>query len=86
MFTGIPTLDEIGVNKIPVAHQKRKILSGETIALKQMTLRLKAEENAFLAGLYRPSQARPDILGPSLSLSAGNTEQSHMLRNFSIFY
>lgn len=70
MFSEIPNLVQIGVKEIPVAHQKRKIIGGETNALKQMILRLKAEEKAFLAGLYQPNQARPDILGPSLSLSS----------------
>ena len=70
MLDQVPKLGEIGVKEIPVAHQKRKIIGGEQNALKQMTLRLTTEKNAFLAGLYRPNQARPDLLGPSLSLSS----------------
>ena len=70
MLNQVPKLGEIGVKEIPVAHQKRKIIGGEKNALKQMALRLTVEKNAYLAGLYRPNQARPDLLGPSLSLSS----------------
>jgi hypothetical protein len=70
LFCQLPKLSEIGVKEIPVAHQKRKIIGGERNALKQMALRLTTEKNAFLAGLYRPNQVRPDLLGPSLSLSS----------------
>ena len=71
LLNELPKLGDIGVNEIPVAHQKRKTIGGEKNAIELMAGRLKVEENAFLAGLYRPNQARPDLLGPSLSLSAG---------------
>jgi len=70
MFTGFPTLDDVGVKDVPVAHQKRKIIGGETIALKQLADRLKVEKTAFLSGSYRPLQADPNLLGPQLSMSA----------------
>lgn len=73
MFIGFPTLDELGVKDVPGAHKKRKIVGGETIALKQLADRLKVEKNAFMSGSYRPLQADPDLLGPQLSMSAAIT-------------
>ena len=46
------------------------MVGGETVALEQMVPRLQMEASAFVRGLYRPLQARPDLLGPPLSLSA----------------
>ena len=51
-------------------HQKRKLIGGETIALKQLDLRLKAEEEAFISGHCRPLQSKPDLISPPLSMSA----------------
>ena len=71
MFNGLPTMDEVGVKVIPdFANGKYQLLGGETTALQQMVLRLKLEEHAFIKGFYRPLQARPDLLGPQLSMSA----------------
>lgn len=54
----------------PVGCRNRKIIGGETNALKHFEIRLRAEETAFRSGFYQPNQARPDLLGPPLSLSA----------------
>ena len=70
MFNQVPTLKEVGVEENIVANKNPLIIGGESVALEQMVLRLKAEEEAFLKGLYRPLQARPDLLGPPLALSA----------------
>ena len=70
MFNQVPTLKEVGVEENIVANKNPLIIGGESVALEQMVLRLKAEEEAFLKGLYRPLQARPDLLGPPLVLSA----------------
>ena len=70
MFTSFPTLDDVGVKAIPLAHQKRKLFGGETMALEQLALRLKVEESAFMFGVYRPLQAKPDLLESQLSMSA----------------
>ena len=70
LFTNFPTLDEVGVKEIPLVNKRCQLLGGETMALEQMVLRLKLEEHAFVKGFYRPLQARPDILGPQLSMSA----------------
>ena len=51
-------------------NQKRRLIGGEKRALEHMNLRLQAEANAFRCGRYQPNQARPDLLGPPLSLSA----------------
>ena len=66
----IPSLSEIGVADVPLAHQKRRIIGGETIALKHLASRFQAEKSAFIAGFYQPNQARPDLIGPPLSISA----------------
>ena len=73
MFTSFPTLDEVGVKSIPVAYQKRKLIGGETMALKQLALRLKVEESAFVFGVYRPLQANPNLIESQLSMSAAIT-------------
>lgn len=70
LFDGVPSLAEVGVPEEPEAHRHRKLFGGETNALKLLDIRLKAEEKAFRSGLYKPTQARPDLLGPPLSLSA----------------
>jgi len=69
-FETIPTSSQVDVPDLPVALQKRRIFGGETIALKHFEVRLEAEKSAFIASLYQPNQARPDLLGPPLSLSA----------------
>ena len=66
----MPTLEVLGVKPSALFHQQSKVVGGETVALEQMVPRLQMEEKAFLRGLYRPLQARPDLLGPPLSLSA----------------
>ncbi|ROT82146.1 putative cryptochrome-1 isoform X1 [Penaeus vannamei] len=43
---------------------------GETAALALLQERLKVEEDAFRDGYILPNQVNPDILGPSLSMSA----------------
>lgn len=73
MFSRVPTLNEVGVKENPLAHQKRKLIGGETNALAEMIPRLEVERDAFLKGFYRPNQARPDLLGPPLTLSAAIT-------------
>ena len=66
----MPTVGDLGVEENPLAHQKRQVVGGETVALQQMAQRLKVEREAFLKGSCRPLQARPDLLGPPLSMSA----------------
>lgn len=61
---------DVGVPEEPESHRKRRLIGGERNALKHLALRLRAEESAFRAGFYKPTQARPDLLGPPLSLSA----------------
>lgn len=61
---------DVGVPENLEAHQKRRIVGGESNALKHLAIRLRAEETAFRNGFYQPNQARPDLLGPPLSLSA----------------
>ena len=71
MFSQVPTAGEIGVKNVPLAHQKRRIIGGETVALEQLLLHLKAEKEALVTGQYRPlQQAQPDLLNPPLSMSA----------------
>ncbi|KAI9563084.1 CRY-D [Daphnia sinensis] len=70
LFDGVPTLGAVGVPENPVGCRNRKIVGGETNALKHFAIRLRAEESAFRSGFYQPNQARPDLLGPPLSLSA----------------
>jgi len=70
LFEGMPSLSEIGVADIPLAQRKRRIIGGEVTALKTLETRLRAEKSAFLAGFYQPNQARPDLLGPPLSISS----------------
>ncbi|XP_046642554.1 cryptochrome-1-like isoform X1 [Daphnia pulicaria] len=70
LFGGVPTLSQIGVPENPVGCRGRRIFGGETNALKHFAIRLQAEETAFRSGFYQPNQARPDLLGPPLSLSA----------------
>lgn len=66
----MPTLKDIGVPENPVGHQKRKIIGGETNALRALESRLRVEETAFRNGFYQPNQARPNLLGPPMSMSA----------------
>ena len=61
---------DIGVPENPILHQKRKITGGETKAIKDLVIRLDVEEASFRRGIVRPSQNKPDLLGPPLSLSA----------------
>lgn len=42
---------------------------GESQALENLAIRLKAEEEAFKRGSYLPNQACPDLVGPPSSLS-----------------
>jgi cryptochrome len=70
LFGGVPTLSEVGIPENPVDLRGRRIIGGETNALKHFAIRLQAEETAFRGGFYQPNQARPDLLGPPLSLSA----------------
>ena len=70
MCNQVPTLNEVGVKEVPVAHQKRKIIGGETVALQQFDLRVEAEREAFIKGSCRPSQVKPNLLEATLSLSA----------------
>lgn len=67
----MPSLEEAGIPENPPEWRKRRVAGGEKNALKHMEIRLRAEEKAFKAGFYQPNQARPDLLGPPLSLSAG---------------
>jgi len=57
------------VKPIPEKLRKRVLKGGETLALKNLALRLEVETAAFKAGLFQPNQARPNLLGPPLSLS-----------------
>ena len=59
-------------------------MGGESNALKHLEIRLKAEENAFKRGFYQPNQARPDILGPPLSLSAAMSNGAISVRLYEI--
>lgn len=70
LFNAAPTLEAIGVKQSAIFHQQTKVIGGETVALKQMFPRLQMEKEAFVKGLYRPLQARPDLLGPPVSFSA----------------
>lgn len=70
LVDGIPSLKDVGVPEQPEACRKRRLVGGETNALQHLAIRLKAEESAFHAGFYQPTQARPDILGAPLSLSS----------------
>jgi len=70
IFSQVPTAGEIGVKNVPLAHQKRRIIGGETVALEQLLLHLKAEKEAFATGQYRPLQVQPDLLNPPPSISA----------------
>ncbi|KAF8773899.1 Cryptochrome-1 like protein [Argiope bruennichi] len=52
-------------------QQKNKIwVGGEVRALEHLRERLKVEEAALADGFFMPTQAQPDLLGPSMSLSA----------------
>ncbi|XP_055950028.1 cryptochrome-1-like [Argiope bruennichi] len=52
-------------------QQKNKIwVGGEVRALEHLRERLKVEEAALADGFFMPNQAQPDLLGPSMSLSA----------------
>jgi len=74
MFSRVPTLGQIGVKEnVLGAHRKRRLVGGETVALEQLLLRVKLEEDEFnKAGLcrYQPLQNRADLLASPLSLSA----------------
>ena len=74
LFTEVPKFSDLvlplKIIEFQESNNKRVLLGGETQALKYLEKRLQAEERAFLAGLYQPNQARPDILGLPLSLSA----------------
>lgn len=71
LFPEVPKLsDLVKTLEFPESHQKRVLLGGETQALKHFEERLHAEEAAFKANLFQPNQARPNILGPPLTLSA----------------
>ena len=70
LFVKSPSLADLGVNAKPGDGQKRRLIGGETRALSHMAVRLKSEEAAFRCGRYQPNQARPDLLGIPLSLSA----------------
>ncbi|GIY19476.1 cryptochrome-1 [Caerostris extrusa] len=62
--------EELGV---PMEHiqQKNKIwIGGETRAIEHLGDRLKVEEEALANGFFMPNQVNPDLLGPSMSLSA----------------
>lgn len=74
MFSRVPTLEQIGVKEnVLGAHRKRRQVGGETVALEQLLLRVKIEEDEFnKAGLcrYQPLQNRTNLLAPPLSMSA----------------
>ena len=70
LFSGVPTLSVVGIPENPVDRRGRRIFGGETNALKDFAIRLQAEETAFRSGFYQPNQARPNLLGPPLTLSA----------------
>lgn len=55
---------------LPEKMHKRIIRGGETTALKNLAARLEIERAAFEVGLFQPNQARPNLLGPPMSLSA----------------
>ncbi|XP_046452816.1 cryptochrome-1-like [Daphnia pulex] len=82
LFGGVPTLSQIGVPENPVGCRGRRIFGGETNALKHFAIRLQAEETAFRSGFYQPNQARPDLLGPPLSLSAAISVRAISVRLF----
>ena len=76
MFSRVPTLEQIGVKEnVLGAHRKRRQVGGETVALEQLLLRVKIEEEEFnktgLCCRYQPLQNRTDLLAsPLLSMSA----------------
>lgn len=70
LFSSIPRLGEIGALDGASGCLKRVIVGGEKRALEDLTRRLHVEESAFKAHLYQPNQARPNLLGPPMTLSA----------------
>ncbi|GFU12876.1 cryptochrome-1 [Nephila pilipes] len=62
--------DDLGVFMECIQQSNRIWIGGETHALKHLDARLKVEEEALESGIFMPNQAKPDLLGPSMSLSA----------------
>lgn len=70
MFDGVPSLCDIGLKNTPSVSGKRTLFGGEQTALKDVGARLELESAAFQENLYQPNQARPNLLGPPMALSA----------------
>lgn len=68
LFPHVPTPEELGY--YPENNELTAFEGGETAALALLQERLKVEEDAFRDGYILPNQVNPDILGPSLSMSA----------------
>lgn len=81
-YEDIPSLSDLGVEPIPEISQKRIIKGGETVALKMLALRLEVEKAAFRAGLFQPNQARPNLLGPLMSMSCAINVGALSIRYF----
>ncbi len=74
MYEGVPSLKDLGQSfgmedSCSVGLNKRLMIGGEKEALQLLNRRLQVEKAAFRKGLYRPNQARPDLLSAPLALS-----------------
>jgi len=81
-YEGIPPLLDLDVEPLPEKMHKRIIRGGETTALKNLAARLEIERAAFEVGLFQPNQARPNLLGPPMSLSAAINVGALSIRYF----
>ena len=74
MYEGVPSLKDLrlsfGIDDSTVlGSRKRLLIGGEKEALQLLNRRLQVEKAAFRKGIYRPNQARPDLLSDPLALS-----------------
>ncbi|CAG0887483.1 unnamed protein product [Darwinula stevensoni] len=72
LFAEIPTPEDLNVkcsHPADIEENSGSWIGGETQALLLFDMRLAVEADAFKRNFYLPNQARPDLLGPSRSLS-----------------
>ncbi|CAL4196199.1 unnamed protein product, partial [Meganyctiphanes norvegica] len=80
LYNGVPSPEQLGF--YPEGREDMQYIGGETHALKLLEKRLSIEEESLSDFFTLPEVINPDLLGPSMSLSAAITIGCLSVRKF----